>query len=185
MNAEHIKQCVARYYHKKLWFTASEVGLCKHGRLRADLIASNMGSYLVIIEVKSSVADFRTDKKWHKYAEFANKFYFAFSPEVYEKVKDKIPKGVGVFLVYDSGHTKVRCPARHHEIEAATKLNLMTRLAYRSNDTLYQRKSKTAGADTVAKAAVLAVRSIPLERRKNNEKLVVSTISAAIRKYVP
>lgn len=185
MNAAHIKQCVARYYHKKLWFTASEVGVCKHGRLRADLIASNMGAYLVIVEVKSSVADFRADKKWHKYAEFANKFYFAMAPDVYEKVKAKIPAGVGVFLVYDTGHTKIKARAKHAEVSPEVRLNMLTRLAYRGNDTLYQRKSKTSGADTVAEAAVQAIRSIPKEMRKNNQKLVVATVSAAIRKYVP
>lgn len=53
MDAAHIRECISLYWKQKLWFTNSEVGLCKHGRLRADLIASNMGAYIVIVEVKS------------------------------------------------------------------------------------------------------------------------------------
>jgi hypothetical protein len=184
MDAKHITQCVSNYYQRKLWLTASEVGLCKHGRLRADLIASNMGSYIVIVEVKSSVADFRTDKKWHKYAQFCNKFLFAMSVEVYDKVKTSIPKGVGVFLVYPSGHVKIKNRAKHAEIDPAIRLNIMTRLAYRSCDTLYDRKSKTAGADLVAKTAVEAIQAIPKEQRKGNKALVISEVKKAIQKYV-
>lgn len=184
MDAAHIKQCIAKYWQAKLWFTNSEVGLCKQGRLRADLVAANMGSYIVIVETKSSVADFRTDKKWHKYQAFANKFYFAFSSEVYEKVKSKLPTGVGVFIVYPSGHVKIKCRARHHELKADVRLNLMTRLAYRSGETLHERKSKTAGAQLVAETAVSAIQAIPKDQRKGNRSYVVAQVKQAISKYV-
>lgn len=184
MDARHIAHSVSKYYKKKLWFTQQEVGLCKGGRLRADVVASNMGAYVVIVEVKSSVADFRSDKKWTNYQEFSNKLYFALSPEVYEKVRDKIPKGVGIFLVYESGHAKIKQRAKHREIDPAIRLNLMTRLAYRSSDTLYERKATTAGAQLVAETAVQAIKAIPLPKRKNNTKLVIAEVKRAIQKYV-
>lgn len=184
MDAKHITQSVSKYWKKRLWLTQSEVGLCKGGRLRADLIASNMGAYVVVVEVKSSVADFRSDKKWHTYIPFCNKLYFALGPDVYEKVKDKIPKGVGIFLVYESGHAKIKQRAKHREIDPAIRLNIMTRLAYRGSDTLYARKSTTAGAQLVAETAVAAIRAIPLAKRKNNTELVVAEIKKAIEKYV-
>jgi hypothetical protein len=31
----------------------------------------------MIVEIKSSVADFRSDRKWANYREFADRFYFA------------------------------------------------------------------------------------------------------------
>jgi hypothetical protein len=44
---------------------------------RADILALGRGGDLVIIEVKSSVADFRADRKWVEYRNFADRFYFA------------------------------------------------------------------------------------------------------------
>jgi hypothetical protein len=44
---------------------------------RADILALGRGGDLVIIEIKSSVADFRADRKWVEYRDFADRFYFA------------------------------------------------------------------------------------------------------------
>ena len=44
---------------------------------RADIIALGRGGELAIVEIKSSVADFRADRKWVEYRDFADRFYFA------------------------------------------------------------------------------------------------------------
>jgi hypothetical protein len=44
---------------------------------RADIIALGRGGDLAIVEIKSSVADFRADRKWAEYRDFADRFYFA------------------------------------------------------------------------------------------------------------
>jgi hypothetical protein len=44
---------------------------------RADILALSRGGELAIIEIKSSVADFRADRKWVEYRDFADRFYFA------------------------------------------------------------------------------------------------------------
>jgi hypothetical protein len=44
---------------------------------RADIIALGRGGELAIVEVKSSIADFRADRKWVEYRDFADRFYFA------------------------------------------------------------------------------------------------------------
>ena len=44
---------------------------------RADILALGPGGDLVIVEIKSSVADFRADRKWVQYRDFADRFYFA------------------------------------------------------------------------------------------------------------
>jgi hypothetical protein len=44
---------------------------------RADVLALGRGGDLVIVEIKSSVADFRADRKWVQYRDFADRFYFA------------------------------------------------------------------------------------------------------------
>jgi hypothetical protein len=44
---------------------------------RADILALGRRGDLVIIEIKSSVADFRADRKWVHYRDFADRLYFA------------------------------------------------------------------------------------------------------------
>jgi hypothetical protein len=44
---------------------------------RADILALGHSGDLVIIEIKSSVADFRADRKWTEYRDYADRFYFA------------------------------------------------------------------------------------------------------------
>jgi hypothetical protein len=44
---------------------------------RADILALGKSGELVIVEVKSSVADFRADRKWTTYRDFSDRLYFA------------------------------------------------------------------------------------------------------------
>ena len=46
-------------------------------RRRADILALGNTGDLMIIEIKSSVADFRADRKWAFYREYADRLYFA------------------------------------------------------------------------------------------------------------
>jgi hypothetical protein len=48
----------------------------KNGR-RADLIALDAKGLFTIIEIKISLADFRSDNKWPEYLEFCDFYYFA------------------------------------------------------------------------------------------------------------
>jgi hypothetical protein len=44
---------------------------------RADVLAVSKSGDLIIVEIKTSVADFRADRKWATYREFADRLYFA------------------------------------------------------------------------------------------------------------
>ena len=44
---------------------------------RVDVMAIDRNGEFVIVEVKSTVADFRGDRKWHEYLAFCERFYFA------------------------------------------------------------------------------------------------------------
>ena len=46
-------------------------------RRRADILALGKSGELVIVEVKSSLADFRADRKWTIYRDFSDRLYFA------------------------------------------------------------------------------------------------------------
>jgi hypothetical protein len=56
-------------------------------RRRADILALGKTGDLMIIEIKASVADFRADRKWAFYREFADRLYFA------------VPNGFPTFLI--------------------------------------------------------------------------------------
>jgi len=53
---------------------------------RADILGLGKAGDLVIVEIKSSVADFRGDRKWASYRDFADRLYFA--------VPDHFPQGL-------------------------------------------------------------------------------------------
>lgn len=181
MDANHIRQVVSAFYTKKRWAVHFEVGLCKGGRLRADVLAMAMNGYMVVVEVKSSVADFRSDKKMDQYTKYCNQSYVACSAEVYAKIKDKVLPSFGVIVV-DGNRCYVAKKALKRNVHHKTKLNLITRMAYRSADaTLHQRKSKTAGRTYVATKVVKAIQALP---RPKTEKQVIQAVEDALKGLV-
>jgi hypothetical protein len=92
---------------------------------RADLVALAPDGGLTIIEIKSSVADFRADQKWPHYEEFCDRFYFA--------VPETVPVGVlpadrGLILADSFGAAIVR-EARHHALAGARRKAMVLRFA--------------------------------------------------------
>lgn len=49
---------------------------------RADLVAVTRKGEILIVEIKSSIEDFRVDRKWPDYRGFCDRLYFATHPEV-------------------------------------------------------------------------------------------------------
>ena len=181
-SADQIKQLVTAYWTRKRWAVHSEVGLCRRGRLRADLVAISMGSYIVVVEVKSSVADFKADKKVLNYVPYCDKLYFAMSQDVYIKVSHLVPSGVGVFVVSDRLKVRVKKRAVQHPVADKVRLNIMTRMAYRSADfTKWERKNKTAGAKFMANLVVKTLRTV---KKPRTEKQVVQALATALNPYV-
>jgi hypothetical protein len=66
---------VCRALHQLGYASLAEFPLA-NGR-RADVLALGKRGDLVIVEIKSSVADFRADHKWPLYREFADRLVFA------------------------------------------------------------------------------------------------------------
>jgi hypothetical protein len=46
---------------------------------RADIVAINHVGEVLIVEIKSSPADFRADREWRDYAACCDRLYFAIS----------------------------------------------------------------------------------------------------------
>jgi hypothetical protein len=134
--ADRIKRTVAKRFKRKRRAVYFEMGVNRGGRLRADVLALAMNGHLVIVEVKSSVADFRADKKMAGYLPFCNQFYLATTRKVYKKIKDDIIDQAGVFIISDDGLsiTKVM-RARNRKLDQDISYNLAIRAAFRNSDT--------------------------------------------------
>ncbi len=138
--AAALKKASSMMFFKYGYSMTFELGLKSWGRRRADVIGCKIKGDLVLIEVKSSVADFRADGKWTEYLPFADRVYLAFTKEVARKIhgnpelKARIPKRVGVLVLGDDGYMKVAKPARRVEVETETRISILARLAWRAGD---------------------------------------------------
>lgn len=62
---------------------------------RADLMALGVRGEIVIVEVKSSLEDYRVDRKWGDYGPYCDLFYFAVGPHF---PREHLPDGPGLII---------------------------------------------------------------------------------------
>jgi hypothetical protein len=62
---------------------------------RADIFGVTGGGDIAIVEVKSSIVDFRTDQKWPDYRAFCDTFYFAVGEDFPQEL---IPDHCGLII---------------------------------------------------------------------------------------
>src|SRR5215472_11240650 len=74
---------------------------------RADLVALNEHSEIWIVEIKSSVDDFRADHKWEDYRAHCDRLFFAFTQELPPEI---FPKETGL-IVADAYGAHLVCEA--------------------------------------------------------------------------
>ena len=72
---------------------------------RADLLALGPKGEIFIVEVKSSLEDFRTDQKWHEYGPYCDAFAFAVSPEFPREI---LPEEPGLIVADGFGGAVLR-----------------------------------------------------------------------------
>ena len=75
------------------WVSVTEYTLPNNRR--ADVLALDSAGAIAIIEVKSSIEDFRADRKWLEYREFCDALYFAVPSDF---PVDLIPESCGLIL---------------------------------------------------------------------------------------
>jgi hypothetical protein len=92
---------------------------------RADLVALTAKGDVWIIEIKSSIEDFRVDRKWPEYRLHSDRFFFASHPEV---PSDIFPQECG-FILSDGYGAEILRDAPEHRLAAATRKALMLRFA--------------------------------------------------------
>jgi hypothetical protein len=120
------------YFVKKRHAVFREIGLIKWGRRRADLITLTMYQLLTIVEVKSCLADFTSDKKWSEYREKADRMFFMVPPDIVNRVKaELLDSGVGIMTVSaTTGFARVVKRARTSKISNRVRREVITRCAW-------------------------------------------------------
>lgn len=106
--ALRIQRGVRRLFSEMGCVSLPEFSLA-NGR-RADVVALCGAGKLSIVEIKSSVADFRADRKWPDYRDYCDRFYFAISDTVPESL---IPETCGLIVADGFGAAILREPAEH------------------------------------------------------------------------
>ena len=92
---------------------------------RADLVALDGGGEILIVEIKSSVADFRADQKWMDYRPHCDRLFFATTLEVPCEI---FPPDTGL-IVADAFGALILCEAPEHRLHGATRKSMMLRFA--------------------------------------------------------
>lgn len=85
---------------------------------RADVAAIGPGGEITIVEIKSSVADFRSDQKWPEYRPFCDRFYFAVD---HDFPQDLIPNETGLIVADAFGGAVLREPECEKLVAARRK----------------------------------------------------------------
>ena len=105
------------------------LGFCCVGELalpsgrRADLTAVDDSGEIWIVEIKSSVADFRADQKWMDYRLHCDRLFFATTLEVPCEI---FPPDTGL-IVADAFGAEIKCEAPEHRLPAATRKSMLLR----------------------------------------------------------
>jgi len=112
-----------RLLHSLGFSVVSELPLAS-GR-RADLVALGGSGELWIVEIKSSVADFRADQKWMDYRLHCDRLFFATTLDVPCGI---CPPDTGL-IVADAFGASIVCEAPEHRLHAATRKSMMLSFA--------------------------------------------------------
>jgi hypothetical protein len=109
----------ARLLHAHGFSVVSELAL-PSGR-RADLVALDAAGEIWIVEIKSSIADFRADQKWQDYRAHCDRLFFATCLEVPCEI---FPPDTGL-IVADAFGAEFHCRAPEHKLPAATRKSML------------------------------------------------------------
>jgi hypothetical protein len=114
---------VGRLLRARGFVMVSELPLAT-GR-RADIVGMGPGGEVWIVEIKSSIEDFRADEKWPDYRFSCDRLYFASHAEV---PADIFPEDAGLIMADAFGAEMLR-DAPEHRLAGATRKAMLVRFA--------------------------------------------------------
>ena len=127
-----ISRGVRRLFRARGYATVTELPL-GDGR-RADVVALNGDGALLIVEIKSSIADFRADHKWRDYAAHCDRLYFAISQDVPTAI---MPEEAGLIVADRFGAEILRDPPPR-ALAPATRRAVLLRFALAAAERLHR-----------------------------------------------
>lgn len=137
--ADTLKKAAAFYWLKQGMSTHFEVGVASWGKRKADVLSISYKGEIVICEVKSCAADYRTDSKWHEYIPLANRFYLLVHDSLVNKpVWDEMVSAakeqkVGILVLSSkTGHIECKLRSSKRTVEGKHRRWIITKLAWRS-----------------------------------------------------
>jgi len=92
---------------------------------RVDVMALDRGGLLTVVEIKTSTADYRSDRKWQEYLAYCDAFYFAV-PETFDR--SLLPEGIGV-IVADGWGGAILSPSPEYRLAPARRKAVTLRFA--------------------------------------------------------
>ena len=92
---------------------------------RADLVGLGADGTITIVEIKSSVADWRADHKWAEYRAHCDRLYFAIDAQTPVEI---MPGDAGLILADGFGAEVLR-EAPEHRLAPATRRSMLLRVA--------------------------------------------------------
>lgn len=101
---------------------------------RADLLCLSEKGEFTIVEIKTSIEDFRTDRKWPDYRQHCDRLFFATHPGVPAAI---FPEDCGL-IVSDGYAAEILRDAPEHRMAAPTRKALTLRFARLAADRLLQ-----------------------------------------------
>lgn len=100
---------------------------------RADIVAIGPDGSIHIVEIKSSLADFRSDGKWRDYRNHCDRLYFAIPEHLDQEI---MPDDAGL-IVADAYGAAIVWEAPEHKMSAATRRAVLLRFAHAAADRLH------------------------------------------------
>jgi hypothetical protein len=113
---------------------ASVTELTLASNRRADLVALGDDGTIWIVEIKSSIEDFRVDQKWPDYRLHCDRLFFAIPESVPTEI---MPEDAGLILADSYGAALLR-EAPEHRLTAATRKAMLVRVARTTAERLHR-----------------------------------------------
>lgn len=121
--AARLARGVGRYFETLGCGVLTEVTLA-NGR-RADVMALDAKGRIAVVEIKSCLADYRSDGKWHAYRDFCDALYFAVAQDFPREV---LPGDCGL-IIADAYGAAIEREAETHPLNPARRRAVTLRFA--------------------------------------------------------
>lgn len=131
MTTKEIENIIYDYLWKKGRYIITEVAVPRsiqnrYHRDRLDMLMYDSDGTFRGIEIKRNLQDFHSSASW---SWIANYNYFCMPHDLYTKVKDEIPDGIGVWVIYDdSKYAKCIKNPKYRELQCSKEDMLLCML---------------------------------------------------------